>query len=686
MLNIVCVNADNYLGRGKEYVEILYDMVRRNLSTKVEGRFICFTNDGEPYADGIIKRRLYPGLTGWWNKMYLFKPGLFDEGDRIIYFDLDTCIVGGLDDIINYMGNFGILRDAYRNGGYQSSIMMWKANYPDVWDKFEQHDFLPCPGGDQEFIEFVTKDDGKPLDILQDLYPDCFLSYKKEATKKIPKGAKVVYFHGQPRPHDAQFWVPYIWKIGGGSMYEQEVVCNTSDDKLLENVVYAMGLSYENLADQYCQASDDQLVIVGGGPSLKKYLFEIKLRQEQGQIVWALNNSFNYLVKNGIYPDAQIMLDAREENVEFVPEKTNATLIYASQCHPSVFKKAAEFDNKVIIWHSSMESVFELARQYKKRAAFIGVGTSVGMKALGLGQLFGFKHMHLYGYDSSYSDNQNHAYDQPINDNERIIDVVCGDKTFKCAPWMATQAQEFEDSLLNFFEHGIDFTVHGEGLIPYKAQLIAIEVTPDLEDPRISLKNGAWWPSKDIMCIAAMNNVEEEVKLLLKYVEKFDFCVQAGGNVGMWPKELAKHFKTVLTFEPDYVNFKCLDRNVQEPNVLKVQSALSDKRTTGALHREEINCGAHYMQEGAEFPVMALNSYPLEALDLIQLDIEGFEYKALLGGLELINKFHPVIVCEEKGLGDKYGISRDAIKNLLLGLGYKISDKIARDVVYTYVG
>ena len=114
MLNIVCVNSNDYLGKGKKYVEILYDMVRRNLSEKVEGRFLCFTDDETPYNEGIIKKSLPGGLKGWWNKLYLFKDGLFDDGDLVVYFDLDTCIVGGLDNIIEYKGDFAILRDVYR--------------------------------------------------------------------------------------------------------------------------------------------------------------------------------------------------------------------------------------------------------------------------------------------------------------------------------------------------------------------------------------------------------------------------------------------------------------------------------------------------------------------------------------------------------------------------------------------
>jgi hypothetical protein len=114
MLRIICLNAENYLGMGKQYVEILHDMVMRNLAGGHEGKFVCFTDDPEPYAVGIEKRELpCLGLNGWWNKLSLFRDDLFPEGDRILYFDLDTLITGRLDEIVKYDGEFapGIKHD-----------------------------------------------------------------------------------------------------------------------------------------------------------------------------------------------------------------------------------------------------------------------------------------------------------------------------------------------------------------------------------------------------------------------------------------------------------------------------------------------------------------------------------------------------------------------------------------------
>ena|ERR1035437_7799108 len=150
MLRIVCVNAGNYCGRGAEYVNILHDSVNRNLSQDTEYVFECFTDDPTGLNEGIVARELHGGLSGWWNKLYLFKQGLFPEGDRIVYFDLDTVIVSGLDDIVKYNGSFAILRDVYRHDGLQSSVMMWQANKKaHLWDLWLGSGCAKIEGGDQ---------------------------------------------------------------------------------------------------------------------------------------------------------------------------------------------------------------------------------------------------------------------------------------------------------------------------------------------------------------------------------------------------------------------------------------------------------------------------------------------------------------------------------------------------------
>lgn len=478
-LSICCVNAQDYLGKGRLYVETLFDGVRRNLPQDQNYKFICFTDDSELYTEGIIKKPLPDFLRGWWNKIYLFKKGVFDEGERVVFLDLDTAVVGGLDYIVRYQGPFATLRDFWRPEGLGPAVILWTptAETEQIWDIFYKRwlggisdDYRSPLGGrgDQAILEDIRDMKTLPrFDYLQDLYPGSFKSFKTHCQFTIPKNTKVVCFHGEPRPHHVkEGWVPHIWKIGGGSVLELEQVGNTSDKTLENNIRHTCSLDLEHLADQYYFPTEKPLVIVGGGPSLADTLTDIRFLRQQGATIWALNNTYKYLRDNDITPNAHIMLDARQENIEFLPDN-ECLKLYASQCHPDVFAKAG----KVVVWHSAVTGLETILGD--KRVAIVAGGSSVGLKAMGLAQAFGFKNIHLFGYDSSYADDKNHAYPQPLNDGENIIDVTVNGRSFKCAAWMAAQTNEFKEVLNGYLENGMQFYVHGYGLLPYVSSLLS---------------------------------------------------------------------------------------------------------------------------------------------------------------------------------------------------------------------
>mgnify|MGYP001581066689 FL=1 len=333
-INIVCVrNGPVY---SAEYVEILADMVLRNLNKTHNLKFFCFSNDDVKFSEHIHKMPIPENLTGWFAKLYLFKDGLFPKGDRIVYIDITTVITSGLDEIIKYNGEFATLRDFYIPSRWQPAFMMWEADTMGyVWDKYAEAGYPSENSDDMKWInEVVPK-----VDILQDLFPRSFVSFKADCRAGIPKGAKVVKFHGSPRPHDMRDgWVPKIWKIGGSSSLELEIECNTKIDKLKENISYSLGEGLPILAHAYPE-HQRHAVIVGGGPSINGFVDEIKWREDQGQEIVALNNSWKWLDKRGIRADYHVMLDARSENVEFVPSGPVLRL-YATQCDHRVINAA----------------------------------------------------------------------------------------------------------------------------------------------------------------------------------------------------------------------------------------------------------------------------------------------------------------------------------------------------------
>ena len=466
MLNVVCVNAGNYLGRGVEYVRVLNDMVRRNLLEGYPGRFIVFTDEDGDYGPNIEVRPLpVPGLEGWWNKLSLFKAGVFADGERVLYLDLDTVITGRLDAVADYSGDFAILRDFYRSYGLQSSVMAWRVTpkTQDIWMYWVRASMPQIIGGDQAWIEHAYT--GKP-DVWQDILPDSFVSYK--VSRGIPpEKASVVVFHGNPRPHEVPSgWVPAVWKEGGITRVELDAVCNTDKQQIHDNI---MDACERNLPwfDFDWKHHDRQVCIVGGGPSLKDELNVLKRRQGIGQEVWALNGAANYLMSQGIVPDAHVILDARPENAVFVSRPQRHIRYYiGSQCDPAIFD--ALDGQQVTLFHCQSEGVEELLKDEVERPVhLLGAGTTVALKAMLLAELGGCRTLHLFGIDSCYTGDDHHAYQQSWNNGEPVMNVLYGDRTFKCAPWMAGQAQDFIEYAQRYT--GI-ITVAGDGLLAHIAR------------------------------------------------------------------------------------------------------------------------------------------------------------------------------------------------------------------------
>lgn len=462
-LTVACVNHGNYLGRGAEYVNILADAVRRHMPAA--HRFACFTDDAQGLDEGIETRPLPPGLTGWWNKLYLFAPGALTG--RVLFIDLDTVVTDTLDDLAAYRGAFAALRDFYRPAGLGSGLMAWEAEKAhDIWAEWQKAGRPELPGGDQSWIERARPG----ADRLQDIVPGQIVSYKAHCSELgAPSGSRIVCFHGRPRPHEAGGWVDLVWRKNGMRAARFIPGLNVAVDQALAQIRenakrdlpwHLQGPAHKGVA-----------VLVGGGPSLAESVGHIRARKARGQKIFALNGAHDYLIGRKIVPDYLVMLDARAENVRFVANPhPGVKYLIASMCHPSVIDALAGQD--VTLWHPDMDGIIPLLAPYAedKPIGLIGGGNTVGLKAMCLVHEMGFRRQHLYGFDSSYRDGENHAYRQALNDGEQVSEVIVAGRAFRAAPWMMNQVRLFQRQAQALLALGSDVEVHGDGLLPWTAK------------------------------------------------------------------------------------------------------------------------------------------------------------------------------------------------------------------------
>jgi len=173
-----------------EHVERLEAMVRDHLDEPY--RFVCLTNVPEKVSCETIP--LVTDWPGWWAKLELFRPDLFD--DRVLYLDLDVDVIGDLSDLVNFDAPFASIKD-WQNGGYNSSVMVWtpQERTNRLYQTFSMNKNFP---GDQDWIS---------ASMWPKVYfpaPWC-LSYKRHIRflrQKLTLENRVIVYHGDPKPWD----------------------------------------------------------------------------------------------------------------------------------------------------------------------------------------------------------------------------------------------------------------------------------------------------------------------------------------------------------------------------------------------------------------------------------------------------------------------------------------------------
>ncbi len=186
MITVACVNQGNYLGLGDLYVEAMRSMVARFM--KQDHLFVCLKDEGEE--------------KGWWAKIELFRPGRFFG--RVLYLDLDTVVVGNLDELVEHKGIIDLIDWGWKTHTLCTSTMVWDAGeHEEVFTKFDSS-VKKRFRGDQDWITELGGWAVLPAHLCR--------SYRYHSVVKPPAGCAVVAMHGSPKPHEIQFgWVPEAW-------------------------------------------------------------------------------------------------------------------------------------------------------------------------------------------------------------------------------------------------------------------------------------------------------------------------------------------------------------------------------------------------------------------------------------------------------------------------------------------
>lgn len=200
---------------GSDYVNRLHGMVSRHLTRPF--RFVCLTDDPSGIDDAIECRPLpaielggAPSISGW-RKLSCFSPELDDLDGEILFLDLDLVVVDDIDPFFEHPGEFCIIENWTQMGrgiGNSSVYRYRSGRHREVLERF-------CADPDRIIAEFpneqvyLSRAIGTPV-----FWPDDWCrSFKRHClppwplnwvkTPVLPRGARIVVFHGHPKPPEA---------------------------------------------------------------------------------------------------------------------------------------------------------------------------------------------------------------------------------------------------------------------------------------------------------------------------------------------------------------------------------------------------------------------------------------------------------------------------------------------------
>lgn len=213
---------------------VLYNAVMLTNADLVD-EFVCFTDSStvRDQFDGVDNVRvvwLEHDTPGWWGKVELFRPDVFEDGQRVAYVDLDMVVTGRLDDLLDAGRQDFMASRGPRYGNFASGIMAWTHGHHgrdivSAYDKDPQyvrktydsrkHRRSGGTHGDQGFIANQLEREGTLWTAAEDVQSG-LVRYRFDprleqyhGTTEVPDDVRLVVLGGKHlKPHE--FW-PELW-------------------------------------------------------------------------------------------------------------------------------------------------------------------------------------------------------------------------------------------------------------------------------------------------------------------------------------------------------------------------------------------------------------------------------------------------------------------------------------------
>ena len=194
---------------------------------------------------------------------------------------------------------------------------------------------------------------------------------------------------------------------------------------------------------------------------------------------------------------------------------------------------------------------------------------------------------------------------------------------------------------------------------------------------KIEKVNGFWVPNNDLHFEDwKAGKSFTQNKCLLKFIDycvdknkNFNHILDIGAWVGTWSMAMNKFCGRVIAFEPDSLHYQCLVKNVTA-DVETHQLAVGSEEKLISLSEDDFTQSKRIVGEGS-IPMITIDSMKLDDVDLIKIDVEGYEMEVLKGAKKTLENVQYLMI-ELNNNTKKYGSSNIEIEKYIQSLGFKL--------------
>ncbi len=203
------------------------------------------------------------------------------------------------------------------------------------------------------------------------------------------------------------------------------------------------------------------------------------------------------------------------------------------------------------------------------------------------------------------------------------------------------------------------------------------------------LCEGVWLPAGEVHFRDTLTALAQEghsalypaLDAALPFVKAHRCCVDIGAHVGLWSRWLVYRFFCVEAFEPVAEHAELFRRNVHKGRLHQV--ALGDHAGFVGMKSFPGDSGRAHICGAGDIEMRTLDSYGFSDVDLIKIDVEGYELAVVRGAEQTLKRNQPIVIIEQRGCEvTNFGETcRDQALVWLVDLGMYPIQRIGHDVI-----